>query len=164
MTHSTSVHPTTVAAQHPYVLERAFNTFDAEVVDRLYESDALFVPRPGQPTTGPGRIPAHRDFLALRVPIRVTPRHTYVSGDLALLIVDWVVEGRAAHGGQVRIAGTATDVARRGPDGFWRYVVDNPFGTTEDPEQTGRPTEVGPTDSAAGPTSRDGTGQSAIGR
>ncbi len=164
MTHSTSVHPTTVAAQHPYVLERAFNTFDAEVVDRLYEADALFVPRPGQPTTGPGRIPAHRDFLALRVPIRVTPRHTYVSGDLALLIVDWVVEGRAAHSRQVRIAGTATDVARRGPDGFWRYVVDNPFGTTEDPEQTGRPTEVGPADAAAGPTSRDGTGQSAIGR
>ncbi|MEU6629352.1 DUF4440 domain-containing protein [Streptomyces parvus] len=164
MTHSTSVHPTTVAAQHPYVLERAFNTFDAEVVDRLYEADALFVPRPGQPTTGPGRIPAHRDFLALRVPIRVAPRHTYVSGDLALLIIDWVVEGRAAHGGQVRIAGTATDVARRGPDGFWRYVVDNPFGTTEDPEQTGRPTEVGPADAAAGPTSRDGTGQSAIGR
>ncbi|MFJ5864059.1 YybH family protein [Streptomyces parvus] len=164
MTHSTSVHPTTVASQHPYVLERAFNTFDAEVVDRLYEADALFVPRPGRPTTGPGRIPAHRDFLALRVPIRVTPRHTYVAGDLALLIVDWVVEGRAAHGGQVRIASTATDVARRGPDGFWRYVVDNPFGTTEDPEQTGRPTEVGPAAAAAGPTSPDGTGQSAIGR
>ncbi|MFJ3969784.1 hypothetical protein ACIPYR_16745 [Streptomyces parvus] len=88
MPHSTSVHPTPVAAQHPYVLERAFNT----------------------------------------------------------------------------IAGTATDVARRGPDGLWRYVVDNPFGTTEDPEQTGRPTEVGPAAAAAGPTSRDGTGQSAIGR
>ncbi|MYV60205.1 DUF4440 domain-containing protein, partial [Streptomyces sp. SID4931] len=114
---------------------------------------------------GPGRIPAHRDFLALRVPIRVAPRHTYVSGDLALLIVDWVVEGRAAHGGQVRITGTATDVARRGPDGFWRYVVDNPFGTAAGgPEQTGRPTEVGPADAAAGPTSPEGAGQSAIGR
>ncbi|MEV5578839.1 DUF4440 domain-containing protein [Streptomyces parvus] len=164
MTHSTCVHPTTVASQHPYVLERASNTFDAEVVDRLYEADALFVPRPGRPTTGPGRIPAHRDFLALRVPIRVAPRHTYVAGDLALLIVDRVVEGRAAHGWQVRIAGPATDVTRRGPDGFWRYVVDHPFGTTEDPEQTGRPTEVGPADAAAGPTSPDRTGQSAIGR
>ncbi|MFE0124889.1 YybH family protein [Streptomyces parvus] len=94
----------------------------------------------------------------------MTPRHTYVSGDLALLIVDWVVEGRAAHGGQVRIAGTATDVARRGPDGLWRYVVDNPFGTTEDPEQNGRPRVGGPAAAPAGPTSRDGTGQSAIGR
>ncbi|WP_239144275.1 hypothetical protein [Streptomyces sp. SID14515] len=58
MTHSTSVHLTTVAAEHPYVLERAFNTFDPESVDRLYEADALFVPRPGHLTTGPGRIPA----------------------------------------------------------------------------------------------------------
>ncbi|MBM7052641.1 YybH family protein [Streptomyces durocortorensis] len=152
MTHRASVHPTTVAAEHPYVLERAFNTFDPENVDRLYEADALFVPRPGHPTAGPDRIPAHRDFLALRVPIRVAPRHTYVSGDLALLIVDRVVEDRAAHGGQVRIAGTATDVARRGNDGFWRYVIDNPFGTADGPEQTGRPTGVGPADAAAGPT------------
>ncbi|WP_239144276.1 hypothetical protein [Streptomyces sp. SID14515] len=58
-----------------------------------------------------------------------------------------MVEGRAADGGQVRIAGTATDVARRGSDGFWRYVIDNPFGTAVD-----GPAEVGPADSAAGPT------------
>jgi hypothetical protein len=24
--------------------------------------------------------------------------------------------------------GTATDVARQGSDGYWRYVIDNPFG------------------------------------
>ncbi|MET9769567.1 hypothetical protein [Streptomyces sp. NPDC006415] len=49
MTHPASVHPTTVAAEHPYVLERAFNTFDPENVDRLYEADALFVPGPAAP-------------------------------------------------------------------------------------------------------------------
>ncbi|HET6287677.1 MAG TPA: hypothetical protein VFG15_13130 [Amycolatopsis sp.] len=26
------------------------------------------------------------------------------------------------------LATTATDVARRGEDGLWRYVLDNPFG------------------------------------
>ncbi|MFE2290671.1 YybH family protein [Streptomyces sp. NPDC059452] len=129
MTHPTSVRLTTEAAEHPYVLERAFNTFDAAALDQLYEPEAVFVPRPGAPTAGPGRLPAHQDFLALRVPIRVTPRHTYVSGDVALLIVDWTVEGTTADGTPVRIASTATDVARRGPDGFWRYVIDNPFGT-----------------------------------
>ncbi|MFI7285357.1 YybH family protein [Streptomyces anulatus] len=178
MTHYTSVHPTTVAAEHPYVLERAFNTFDPECVDRLYEADALFVPRPGHPTAGPGRLPAHRDFLALRVPIRVTPRHTYVSGDLALLIVDWVVEGRTAHGDQVRIAGTATDVARRGSDGFWRYVIDNPFGTADAPGPAATadapPEQAGPAAESAGPAVRGeptagdgpaaGAGQSAMGR
>ncbi|MFJ6611443.1 YybH family protein [Streptomyces sp. NPDC091289] len=164
MTHSTSVQLTTVATEHPYVLERAFNTFDPESVDRLYEADALFVPRPGHPTAGPGRLPAHRDFLALRVPIRVTPRHTYVSGDLALLIVDWVVEGRAAHGGQVRIAGTATDVARRGPDGFWRYVIDNPFGTADEPDPADTPPEQPRQGSGRRGRAAAGAGQSAMGR
>ncbi|EFL19641.1 predicted protein [Streptomyces sp. C] len=28
----------------------------------------------------------------------------------------------------VHVEGTATDVARRGPDGRWRYAIDNPFG------------------------------------
>jgi hypothetical protein len=26
------------------------------------------------------------------------------------------------------LPGTAADVARRGPDGVWRYVIDNPAG------------------------------------
>ncbi|MFI7005725.1 hypothetical protein [Streptomyces sp. NPDC050145] len=72
-------------------------------------------------------------FLRLRVPIRVAPRHTYVVGDLALLIVDFVIEGVAADGNGVRVEGTATDVARRGPDGFCRYVIDNPFGVAGAP-------------------------------
>lgn len=33
------------------------------------------------------------------------------------------------NGGSVNFQGTATDVARRGSDGRWRSVIDNPFGT-----------------------------------
>ncbi|MFD0538567.1 hypothetical protein ACFQY7_37435 [Actinomadura luteofluorescens] len=40
-----------------------------------------------------------------------------------------MIEGPSREG-PVRIEGTATDVARRGPDGRWRYAVDNPFGTS----------------------------------
>lgn len=40
------------------------------------------------------------------------------------------LEGTGPDGAAVRLAGTATDVARRGPDGLWRYVIDNPFGTS----------------------------------
>ncbi|MER5497900.1 hypothetical protein ABT096_11935 [Streptomyces sp. NPDC002561] len=72
----------------------------------------------------------------------MSPRHTYVVGDLALLIVDFVIAGTAAHGGEVRVEGTATDVARRGADGYWRYAIDNPFGAAHPPEPT--PTTPGP--------------------
>ena len=62
------------------------------------------------------------EFQALAVPITVRPRRVEVAGDLALLIVDWTVGDD--------ISGTATDVARRGGDGCWRYVIDNPFGVS----------------------------------
>ncbi|MEV5516370.1 nuclear transport factor 2 family protein [Streptomyces flaveolus] len=134
MTHPLSVALATSAAEHPYVFARAFNTFDPRVLDQVYEPGAGFVPEPGRLVAGPDRMRANDDFLRLCVPIRVTPRHTYVVGDLALLLVDFVIDGVAAHGGRVHIEGTATDVARRGPDGYWRYAIDNPFGVAGPPE------------------------------
>jgi ketosteroid isomerase-like protein len=53
----------------------------------------------------------------------------YVAGDIALLIVDWSMRGTARDGSAVDMGGTATDVVRRGADGRWRYVIDNPHGT-----------------------------------
>ena len=47
----------------------------------------------------------------------VSPRHVYTSGDIALLIVDWFIAGMGRDGAPVHIEATATDVARRGPDG-----------------------------------------------
>ncbi|MGW4131104.1 hypothetical protein [Amycolatopsis japonica] len=61
--------------------EAAFNTGSAEILDTVYEPDAVFVRRDG---------------------VRVS--------------------------GAERRAATATDVAKRGEDGLWRYVIDNPFG------------------------------------
>jgi ketosteroid isomerase-like protein len=134
MTHPTSVPLATRATEHPYAFERAFNTFDPTILDQLYEPGAGFVPTPGHMVTGTDRLRANGEFLRLRVPIRVTPRQTYVVGDLALLIVDFVIAGSAPDGDEVRIEGTATDVARRGADGFWRYAIDNPFGAARSTE------------------------------
>jgi ketosteroid isomerase-like protein len=129
--HSHHVALTTDPARHPEVFARAFNTGDVAVLDQVYEPGAVFVPRPGEPVTGADRRAANQAFLALGLPISVTPRHTYVRDDIALLIVDFVIEGTGPDGVPVHIEGTATDVARRGPDGFWRYVIDNPFGVAD---------------------------------
>ncbi|WP_207935945.1 hypothetical protein [Actinomadura sp. KC216] len=66
--------------------------------------------------------------MGLGVPIVVNPRHVYTAGDIALPIVDWIIDGVDRAGRAIHIEGTATDVARRGSDGRWRYVIDNPFG------------------------------------
>jgi ketosteroid isomerase-like protein len=94
----------------------------------MYEHDAILVPQPGSPVTGRHRALANERFLALGLPIQVRPRHVYVVDDIALMIVDWTIEGTGPDGEPVHTEGTATDVARRGADGTWRYVIDNPFG------------------------------------
>ncbi|MGA4839941.1 YybH family protein [Streptomyces sp. G45] len=105
----------------PAAFAERFNSGDPDAVRELYEPDAAFVPESGAPVHGAAAIAAQNaPFLALGLPISVTPRHVHVAGDTALLIVDWEIAGK--------VRATATDVARRGPDGHWRYVIDSPFG------------------------------------
>ncbi|MFG2056861.1 YybH family protein [Micromonospora sp. NPDC048930] len=130
-THPASVPLTDSAARHPSVFARAFNTGDVAAVEQVYEPGGVLVTVPGQPVTGTARRAANQEFLDLGLPIEVRPRHVYVADDIALLIVDWTINGTDRGGRPVHIEGTATDVARRGPDGRWRYVIDNPFGTAE---------------------------------
>ncbi|MGI8722918.1 MAG: YybH family protein [Geodermatophilaceae bacterium] len=86
-------------------------------------------PNPDKPMTGLDRAVANARFQGLGLPIDVRPRHVYVADDIALLIVDWTIDGTGPDGTPVHLQGTATDVARRGPQGTWRYIIDNPFGT-----------------------------------
>lgn len=111
---------TTEAARHPAVFAEAFNSGDPDLLDRVYEADAVLVTADGTAVTGDARRAANDALQRLGRPIEVRPRHVHVAGGLALLVVDWSI------GREVR--GTATDVARRGADGKWRYVIDNPFG------------------------------------
>jgi ketosteroid isomerase-like protein len=127
--HDSTLPLATVAEQHPAVFAETFNTGDLKAMTRLYAPGAVFVPEPGRPTTGDALTGATADFLALGLPISVQVRHAYVVDDTALLIVDWTIDGPGPDGGPVSMRGTATDVVRRGPDGRWRFLIDNPFGT-----------------------------------
>ncbi|URN14982.1 MULTISPECIES: YybH family protein [Streptomyces] len=112
----------------PAVFAERFNSGDAAAPAQGYEDAAVLVPKPGTPVTGPRLRTASDRFQGFGVSITVRPRHVYSNGDPALLVVDWVIEGTGRDGRPVHIEGTATDVARRGPDGGWRYAIDNPFG------------------------------------
>lgn len=119
-------------ADLPAIFSRAFNAGDLDAVDLLFEPDAVRVLTPGIVVTGDGRRGATSSFVKLGIPIALTLRHAYVCDDLALLIGDYLIDGVKPDGEHVHFEGTATDVARRGADGCWRYVIDNPPGTDHD--------------------------------
>jgi ketosteroid isomerase-like protein len=105
-----------------------FAAGDLRAVEEAYEPGAVLVPRPGFPVTGADRSAANAHLMSFGG-FTASVRHRYPAGDVALLIVDWSVDGHAPDGSPVEMSGTAADVARRGPDGRWRYVIDNPMGT-----------------------------------
>ncbi|KAF2777551.1 MULTISPECIES: DUF4440 domain-containing protein [unclassified Streptomyces] len=116
-------------ADLPHVFAAAFNSRDVELLDALFEPEALHVVRPGETSAGERRRAALPEVVRTRVPITVALRQVYVVGDTALLINDYVHDGTGPNGTPVHTAGTATDIARRGSDGYWRYLISNPSGT-----------------------------------
>ncbi len=122
--------PTTDLERHVAAYCAAFATGSADAVDTFYEPGAVLVPQPGAPVTGrSGRAAAYDHLLGFGVPMAAAARHLYVAGDIALAVVDWSMRGTARQGYPLDLRGTAADVLRRGADGRWRYVVNNPFGT-----------------------------------
>lgn len=47
-------------------------------------------------------------------------------GDVALLSGRWALSATGPDGSPVRMTGTSQEVTRRGRDGTWRYVIDDP--------------------------------------
>lgn len=49
--------------------------------------------------------------------------HTYVAGDVALVVTEWSLEEQGPDGGRETQRGRATDVLVREQDGKWRFAV-----------------------------------------
>jgi ketosteroid isomerase-like protein len=123
---------TTLFIDAPTELHQAwaerFNAGDVDGMLALAEPGSTFAPAPGAVVTDGDYRAALSGFVALGLPIELTLKRAVQSDDVALLVYDWTIDGTAADGNDVHLAGTTADVARRGPHG-WRFVIDNPFGT-----------------------------------
>ena len=98
----------------------AFNAGDLDQLAALYEPGAVLTAA-GQTATGQEAIRAGLgQFLAMGQKIEAETRLVLESGDgLALLHMAWTL------GEMMR--GVSAEVARRQPDGTWKYVLDNPM-------------------------------------
>lgn len=68
-------------------------------------------------------------YVAMKPTIQLAT-HTELCrwGDTAVLSAIWRFHGTTTDGGDVSSSGTSIEVARREPDGSWRYLIDLPYG------------------------------------
>ena len=119
-------------AQTPREIHRlfldAFNSGSLDGLLALYEDNAAFVNGDGSVMNGLAALrPVLEGFLGMKGRMEMETVSVLEGGrDLALLSGRWVLSAAGPDGGPIRMTGTSQEVARRGTEGAWRYVIDDP--------------------------------------
>jgi ketosteroid isomerase-like protein len=112
------------------IMEARFNSLDVEAALELFHQDSIMIDVAGDIHRGVAEIGSElKRYFSLGLPMDLTQRHLFVTGDTALSICDWSYDGVAKNGATIKMNGSTSDVIRRCDDGIWRYAIDNPFGT-----------------------------------
>ncbi|WP_324027039.1 nuclear transport factor 2 family protein [Maribacter sp. BPC-D8] len=122
--------PATTPKEVAKNLETYLNTKDIKGVLSLYNEESVFVNQPeGIPLIGLDAIRnGFQSVLDMGGQSDIQVRNVIQSGNLALLIVDWVTTGIDAKGKAFEFKATATDVVQQNEAGHWLYKIDNAFG------------------------------------
>jgi ketosteroid isomerase-like protein len=105
------------------IFEDKFNSGDLDGLMELYEDDAVF---PGEDGLHVGKDAirgAVKAFLDTGGKLQFSGNVVFQAGDIALTHNAWKLSG------DTPLEGATAEVTRKGADGNWRYIIDNPFGT-----------------------------------
>jgi ketosteroid isomerase-like protein len=106
------------------------NSGDLDSLLPLYERGAAFATEPGTLAPGaPGISAALSGFISMNGTLDLEVTRVLEVDDLALVVGEWTFAGTGPDGEPVQLAAQNADVLRRQPDGTWRFVIDNPWGT-----------------------------------
>ena len=119
------------SAQQPEELHQLFvacvNAHDVDALLALYEHDSTVADLEGHPLQGTDNLRAFLiGFLAAVKQIDGGTRKVLISGNIALLSSTYQAVLAAHDGSMTSIMGTSAEVARRQPDGTWRFLIDDP--------------------------------------
>lgn len=107
------------------LFEKYFGDGDLERMMTLYEDDAIFPTHSSTATGGEEIRKVLRAYLDSGAKLAFGDSLVFQMDDLALTHTPWTME--ATDGSTVE--GATAEVARRQPDGTWKYVIDNPDGS-----------------------------------
>jgi uncharacterized protein (TIGR02246 family) len=106
------------------------NTGNLDALMTLYEPEAAFATQPGSLAHGlPGVRASVAAFIAMKGTLDLKVTRVLEASGLALVVGVWSFAGTGPDGGPVKLTGHSADVLRVQPDGSWRFVIDNPWGT-----------------------------------
>ena len=108
-----------------------FNSGDAAGFAKLYAEDAVFTYNGQDLAVGPEQIEkAVAGFMLGGFKMRGRNVGVFTSGDIAMTRFAW--EMLDASGGVVA-SGVSAEVQRQGPDGLWRFIIDDAGGGSRAP-------------------------------
>jgi uncharacterized protein (TIGR02246 family) len=106
--------------------EERLNAADMKGMLNLYEEHVAFVSPQGRLTHGRDSVKKEFEALfALRAQIDIYERSHVVAGNICLTSNHWRMVISPKGGRTEHLKGGGVEVLRRGPDGGWRYVIDD---------------------------------------
>ena len=93
----------------------------------LYEPDAIYLARPGEPVSGVQIRAAFTRLAAMKPIMTGAMERALIAGDIALVNNSWRVRATYPGGKPLRTGGVSAVVLRRRPDGTWGVLIDDPW-------------------------------------
>lgn len=117
-------------AKFPTAFDHALNAGNIEDLLSLYDEQATIRTSDDRVEQGYPAIRLEMEKLIdAKAELVNQTRHTFQSGDTALIVVDWTLTLSTPEGQQIHQSGTATNVLKHDSQRGWRMIVANPQGT-----------------------------------